>query len=85
MILNHKSIKIKAKDNKRLKIDSRKKGDTMAKELKGLCKNCLGCIRLESPDFEGVYQCEYASKEQLDLFNGGTNEIRNTYQTTKLK
>lgn len=40
----------------------------MAKELKGLCKNCLGCIRLEAPDFEGVNQCEWVTIKQLDLF-----------------
>lgn len=37
------------------------------KELKGLCKNCLGCVRLENPDFEGVYRCKYATDKQIDV------------------
>ena len=37
----------------------------MYKELKGLCKNCLGCTRLELEDFEGVYECEWATVEQM--------------------
>lgn len=37
------------------------------KELKGLCKNCLGCNRLENPDFEGVFRCEYATDKQLNI------------------
>lgn len=29
-------------------------------ELKGKCKDCLfGCGRLASPEFEGIYRCEY--------------------------
>ena len=34
-------------------------------ELKGLCKNCLGCNRLEDKTFEGVYRCEYATIKQI--------------------
>lgn len=34
-------------------------------ELKGLCKNCLGCNRLEDKNFEGVYRCEYATTKQI--------------------
>lgn len=26
-------------------------------ELKGLCKNCLGCNRLEITNYAGTYQC----------------------------
>lgn len=37
------------------------------KELKGLCKDCLGCNKLEDPNFLGVYQCEYATKEQITI------------------
>lgn len=37
------------------------------KELKGLCKNCLGCNRLEDINFEGVYRCEYATDKQIDV------------------
>lgn len=38
-------------------------------ELKGKCKECeLGCFRLESPEFEGIYRCEYFTEE------GGKNE-----------
>jgi hypothetical protein len=36
-------------------------------ELKGLCKNCLGCNKLELPDFTGVYRCEYAIDKQMSI------------------
>lgn len=36
-------------------------------KLKGLCKNCLGCNRLEDPNFEGVYRCEYATDRQINV------------------
>lgn len=26
-------------------------------ELKGICKYCLGCNRLENPNFKGVQRC----------------------------
>ena len=29
-------------------------------ELKGKCKTCLGCNRLEDPYFTGTNECEYA-------------------------
>lgn len=32
-------------------------------ELKGLCKNCTGCQRLEDKNFEGVEKCEWRNKE----------------------
>lgn len=28
-------------------------------ELIGLCRNCLGCNRLEDKNFIGTYRCEY--------------------------
>lgn len=28
-------------------------------ELTPLCLNCLGCTRLEDPNFKGVYKCEW--------------------------
>lgn len=37
------------------------------KELKGVCKDCLGCNKLEDPNFVGVYQCKYATKEQISI------------------
>ena len=37
------------------------------KELIGLCKNCLGCNRLEDMNFKGTYRCEYVTKEQLTV------------------
>ncbi len=37
------------------------------KELKGLCKNCLGCNRLKDYNFEGVYRCEYATDKQINI------------------
>lgn len=37
------------------------------KEIKGACKNCLGCNRLELPQFEGVEKCEYCTLEQLSI------------------
>ena len=37
------------------------------KILKGICKDCLGCIRLEDPSFEGVYRCKYATEKQINI------------------
>lgn len=37
------------------------------RELKGVCKNCLGCNRLDNPCFEGVYRCKYATERQMDI------------------
>ena len=36
-------------------------------ELIGLCKNCLGCNRLEDMNFKGTYRCEYATSEQITV------------------
>lgn len=46
-----------------------RKSDGMKyKELKGLCKDCaFKCGRVENPLFEGVYQCEYATIEQITI------------------
>lgn len=35
------------------------------KELKELCKNCLGCNKLENPEFEGTEECENYTLEQV--------------------
>lgn len=32
-------------------------------ELIGKCKDCLGCNKLENPNFKGTYRCEYATTE----------------------
>lgn len=48
-------------------------------ELKGLCKNCLGCNKLELPSFTGVYKCKYATVKQInieDLKKGEKNGLR---------
>lgn len=37
------------------------------KELIGKCKNCLGCNRLENPEWRGTYRCEYATSEQISV------------------
>lgn len=34
-------------------------------DLIGVCRNCLGCNRLEDSNFKGVYRCEYATVEQI--------------------
>ena len=39
----------------------------MYKELKGICVNCLGCVRLEQEDFTGVDKCEYATEKQIEF------------------
>lgn len=39
----------------------------MYKRLKGVCRYCLGCNRLELEDFEGLEQCEYASVKQIEF------------------
>lgn len=46
------------------------------KELKGICKNCLGCNKLEDSTFNGVDKCEYATTEQIafkQMMIGGIN------------
>lgn len=48
--------------------------------LKGLCKNCLGCNRLELEDFKGTYECKLNKpippeiQEILNRVRGGKNE-----------
>lgn len=37
------------------------------KELIGVCKDCLGCNKLENPNFTGVDKCEYCTLEQLSI------------------
>ena len=47
------------------------------KELTGICKECLGCNKLENPLFTGVKECAYATVEQLQIEQmmiGGLNE-----------
>ena len=36
----------------------------MYKELKGVCKTCLGCARLEQESFLGVEECNYMSNNK---------------------
>lgn len=58
-----KTVAIYRKGN----VFSKKEQKMKYKELKGLCKDCLGCNRLEDPNFVGVYQCKYATKEQITV------------------
>lgn len=39
----------------------------MSTELKGICKDCLGCNRIEDENFEGVEECKYATVKQLKI------------------
>lgn len=36
----------------------------MMKELKGKCKNCTGCQRLEDEKFEGTNDCEWRKEDE---------------------
>lgn len=36
-------------------------------ELYGKCKNCLGCNKLDSPEWQGTYRCDYATSEQISI------------------
>lgn len=36
-------------------------------ELKGVCKTCLGCNRLENPYFTGVNECKYSTQPKQSL------------------
>ena len=50
------------------------------KPLKGICKTCyLKCFRCESPEFNGVWRCQYYMQEAKDDRNN------NTVQTSKFK
>lgn len=51
-------------------------------ELKGLCKSCLGCNKLEDPNFTGVYRCNYATSKQLTL-DEIQKELRESEQIQK--
>lgn len=33
------------------------------KELKGLCKDCLGCNRLQDENFKGIEKCEWRKEK----------------------
>lgn len=33
-------------------------------ELKGKCKNCLGCQRLEDENFKGIERCEWRKENE---------------------
>lgn len=37
------------------------------KELTGICKICLGCNKLENPNFTGVEKCDYCTLEQISI------------------
>ena len=37
------------------------------KELIGVCKECLGCNKLENPLFTGVKECAYATVQQIQI------------------
>lgn len=47
--------------------------------LETKCKTCLGCNRLEMPDFKEVYRCENYMRGAEDEQN------RNIIQITELK
>ena len=36
--------------------------------LTELCKKCLGCMRLQNPNFRGVYQCKWNEKEKENKY-----------------
>lgn len=44
------------------------------KQLKGLCKNCLGCQRLENEKFDGVFECEYNFIAQIEISDLKSNK-----------
>lgn len=51
-------------------------------ELTNLCKNCLGCNRLEDPNFKGVNSCIWNTKKGgkddiINIFNDNYNNINN--------
>ena len=37
------------------------------KELIGVCKECLGCNKLENPLFIRVKECEYCTLQQITI------------------
>ncbi len=49
------------------------------KELKGLCKDCLGCITLENPNYIGTYNCIWYVKGKKEQ----TNDNKNTASMQK--
>lgn len=58
------------------------------KELIGVCKECLGCNKLENPLFTGVKECEYATVEQLQIEQmmiGGIPNVNKQQSKTELE
>ena len=55
----------------------------MYKELKGKCKYCLGCIRLEDENFEGTNECIWA-ETPIEYIHRilGIEEKENDYKYT---
>lgn len=35
------------------------------KEINGKCKSCLGCNRLEDPNFKGCNECVHYAKREI--------------------
>ena len=48
-------------------------------KLVGLCKECLGCNRLEDKNFIGVYRCEFATEKQITI-----EELRKELKNDKM-
>ena len=48
------------------------------KELTGKCKICLGCMRLEDPNFLGTNECEYVKDpiQQIKEILGKQEKIK---------
>lgn len=50
------------------------------KEINGKCKSCLGCNRLENPNFEGCNECVHYAKREIHcrgLHKNNTQKFRN--------
>jgi hypothetical protein len=58
-----------------LNFGRRKMANIKYPEIKGLCKKCLGCNRLEDYNFRGVYRCEYATEKQMSI-----NDLRKEFK-----
>lgn len=44
-------------------------------KLKGVCRTCLGCLKLEIPNFVGVTECKYSTQPKENKINFGKQVV----------
>ena len=52
-------------------------------EMKGICKYCAGCLRLENEDFKPVYRCRDFEANQVNWEELMREELRKNGKVQK--